>query len=310
MIVVGVDGSAAGLEAAGWAAREAVLRESPLRLVHVIPHWVSAMHNDAPFGEVGRWMRAGAESVLRDAVEFVREEWPAVELTVETVFGDSRRALIDESHVADLLVVGNHGIGGFRGLLVGSVAIGVAGRTHCPVGVVRSGASTARGELLVGMDGSQGSLGAAAFAFAEAALRGAGVRAVHVVPRLPRTIEDLAAAQEEEGGVVVLRGRRERRAMAERAARTAVAEHLAMLSARYPEVPLTEREAEGHPAEVLSEVSASAQLLVVGSRGRGGFSGLLLGSVTHALLHHVRCPLVIVPTTTDQEAESPAQTAE
>ncbi|SDH93663.1 Nucleotide-binding universal stress protein, UspA family [Sinosporangium album] len=300
MIVAGVDGSAAGLEAATWAAREAALRKVPLRLVHVIPRWVRTMVEDAPYGEVGRWMREGAESVLRDAVEHVREDRPAVEVNAEAVPGDSRRVLIDMSRSTDLLVVGNHGIGGFRGLLLGSVALGVAGRTACPLAVVRAGGSTARGDVVVGVDGSEGSTAAAAFAFAEAALRGAGVRAIHVVARLPRAMEEVAGAHERvepeaRGGVDVPRGWRARREYAKQAACTAVAEQLESLRARYPSVPVTTRDAEGHPGEVLSEASVSAQLIVVGSRGRGGFTGLVLGSAGHALLHHGRCPTVIVP---------------
>ncbi|WP_433258137.1 universal stress protein [Streptosporangium sp. CA-135522] len=280
MILVGVDGSQAALEAVGWAVREARLRDTGLHIVHVMPAWPLEMAEDAPYADVGRWMRDGAASMLTDAVERAREEDGRVRVESLLLPGDPRLVLIETAKEADLLVVGSHGLGGFSGMLLGSVALGVAGHTTCPVAVIRNLPARARGEVVLGVDGSPCGRGAIEFAFAEASLRGVGLRAVHAWSRPiagcgPFALE---SAQETAGG--------ERRLLAEA---------LAGWSERYPDVKLVEQVGHGHPVEVLKNASAHADLLVVGSRGRGDFAGLLLGSVSHSLLHHAACPLIVAP---------------
>ncbi|MFC0865570.1 universal stress protein [Sphaerimonospora cavernae] len=282
MIVVGIDGSQAGLEATAWAAGEALLRGVPLRVVHAIPRWVLEGGESGEGGRyagVARWMREGADTALGAAVDWARRESPEVEVDFAHLAGDPRSALIDAAGKADLLVVGNHGLGGFRGLLLGSVAYGVAGQAPCDVVIVRDMPVPPRGEVVAGVDGSP--IGAAAldFAFAEAALRGARLRAVHAwtwfeagggfVP-MP---DDLDVEQGETRLLnEALVGRRE----------------------RHPDVEVVEEVVRGHPVEVLSRASDGADLLVVGSRGRGNLAGLLLGSVSQAVLQHAGCPLVVV----------------
>lgn len=279
MIVVGVDGSSAGLEATRWAAREAVLRDVPLRIVHAMPRWACETPASGPYADVARWMREGAESVVSEAVDQARLEEPGVTVETELLPGDPRQALIKVAQGAELLVTGNHGLGGFRGLLLGSVALGVAGHTECAVAVIRKSPSTPRGEVVVGVDGSSRGASAIAFAFAEAALRGADLRAVHAwEPLIPQEGLDPIPASPQDA-----------------ADQRLLAEVLAGWSERYPDVKLVKDVERGHPADVLRRASAQADLLVVGSRGRGGISGLILGSVSHALLHHAECPIVIVP---------------
>ncbi|MBG0817973.1 universal stress protein [Planomonospora sp. ID82291] len=280
MILVGVDGSKAGLDAVGWAVREAGLRGTGLRVVHVMPEWAFGMPEDVPHADVGRWMRDGAAETLTQAVERARQEGRPVEVESRLLPGDPRLGLIEAAREAELLVVGSHGLGGFRGMLLGSVALGVAGHTPCPVAVVRALPAAPGGRVLVGVDGSPGGGDALDLAFAEASLRGAELHAVHawsgpVIEGSPRL---LASAEEAEGD--------ERRVLAEA---------LAGRRERHPEVEVVAQAVHGHPVEVLKEASADADLLVVGSRGRGDLSGLLLGSVSHSLLHHAACPLVIVP---------------
>ncbi|MFD8530142.1 universal stress protein [Streptosporangium canum] len=278
MILVGVDGSSAALEAVSWAVGEARLRGAGLRVVHVMPGWPLEMSEDAPYADVGRWMRDGAASMLTDAVERARAEDGRVDVESQLLPGDPRRVLIEAAKDADLLVVGSHGLGGFSGMLLGSVALGVAGHTSCPVAVVRNLPAQVRGEVAVGVDGSPAGTAAVGFAFAEASLRGADLRAVHAWDR-PLV-----------GGGPFARTAAEERAEGER---RLLAEALAGWSERYPDVKVTEQVEHMHPVEALKNASAHADLLVVGSRGRGGLAGLLLGSVSHALLHHAACPLIV-----------------
>ncbi|MEU4702468.1 universal stress protein [Nonomuraea dietziae] len=281
MIVVGVDGSRAGLEAVDWAAGEAALRDVPLRVVHAIPRWACETEQ-VRYAEVARWMRQGAETVLAAGVERAHRQQP--KLTVETGIlpGDPRAALIREGEVADLLVVGNHGLGAVRGLLVGSVAYGVAGHASCHVVVVRQAPSSPTGEIVVGLDGSPRTMHVLEFAFAEASLRGADLRAVHVWNRY-----------ETGGGFQPIPddpyqdGQNEIRQLKE---------SLAGWRERYPDVNVIEEIVKGHPVDVLREAARRADLLVVGSRGRGELAGMALGSVSQAMLHHAPGPLAVVRT--------------
>ncbi|GGL00954.1 universal stress protein [Planomonospora parontospora subsp. parontospora] len=285
MIVVGVDGSQAGLEAVGWAVREAGLRGARLRIVHVMPTWAFEMPEDVPHADVGRWMRDGAAGLLAQGVERARAEGLPVEVEPLLLPGDPRQGLIEAAGQAELLVVGSHGLGGFLGMLVGSVALGVCGHTACPVAVVRAAPAgqeqpAVDGPVVVGVDGSPAGAEALAFAFAEASARGVELRAVHawsgpVIEGAPHLLE---SAERREGD--------EQRVLAEA---------LAGWSERYPDVKVTAEAVNGHPVDVLKDASAGAGLLVVGSRGRGDLTGLLLGSVSHSLLHHALCPLAVVP---------------
>ncbi|GII54233.1 universal stress protein [Planotetraspora thailandica] len=283
MIIVGVDGSQAGIEAAGWAAREAALRGVPVKIVHALPAWIFAGVARGSCANVARWMRDGGEDVVAAAAERARADAPEVPADTALLAGDPRQALIQAAEGADLLVVGNHGLGGFRGLLLGSVAYGVAGHAPCDVVVVREPATPPRGEVVVGVDGSPTGTAVVEFAFAEASLRGAALRAVHAWT-LPMwsvggAYVPVGDAYEDEQIEIRL-----------------LAEAVAGMRERYPEVKVTEEVVQGHAVEVLKAASGGADLLVVGSRGLGEFKGLVLGSVSQALLHHARCPLAVVRT--------------
>jgi nucleotide-binding universal stress UspA family protein len=189
--------------------------------------------------------------------------------------------LLAEARDAVLLVLGNRGLGGFAGLLLGSAAVQVSAHADCPVLVVR-GEPRADGPVVVGVDGSELSDLAVGFAVEEAARRGTALVAVHAwlhpVPLGPGDVlplvYDLDALAAEEERVL--------------------AEAVAGYAERYPEVPIRQQLVRGNPSRVLVDASAEAQLVVVGARGRGGLAGMLLGSVSHAVLHHARCPLAIV----------------
>ncbi len=309
MIVVGVDGSKEGLAAVSWAVREAAMRGLRVRVVNVVPTWAE-MPRDDLHAYLGRWMRESAMSVLEDARRQARGETPRVEVETELLHGDPRLSLIKAAGDAELLVVGNHGLGGFRGALLGSVALGVPGQANCPVAVVREMPAQPRGEVVVGVDGSPGGAAVVELAFAEAELRGAGLRAVHVwggsrtgsrTGPLTGPLTGLFGGPRTGFFTTLSTGGASGPGTAGAAGGQAAVERLLLAEAvagqgeRHPGVKLVEHLERGHPVEVLTEASIGADLLVVGSRGRGDVAGLLLGSVSHSLLHHVRCPLIVVP---------------
>ncbi|MEV4393772.1 universal stress protein [Nonomuraea sp. NPDC049607] len=276
MIVAGVDGSPTGLLSVDWAAKEAVLRGVSLTVAHVVPDWVCHPISGR-YAEVGKWMRDGAKEVLAAAERHAREQ--GADVTTELVPGDPRAALIKTAEQAELLVVGSRGLGGVRGLLLGSVAHGVAAHAHTDVVLVRDPPAVPRGELVVGVDRSEGSLRALKFAFAEAELRGARLRAVEAWA-WPRASGFDPADPE-----------------AERETREALRTFLAIPRQCHPGVEVIEDVVHGHPVEVLREAASGADLLVVGSRGHGTLKGMLIGSVSQGMLHHGPCPLAIVKVT-------------
>jgi len=279
MIVVGVDGSHAGMEAVCWAVREADLRGVPLRIANAIPAWACSTARQGPYTDVAAWMRDGAGAVLGAAAERARAEAPRVPVDTAILAGDPRPALVEAAVDADLLVVGNHGLGGFRGLLLGSVAYGVAGHAPCDVVVVREVPAAPRPEIVVGIDASPACGKVLDFAFAEAALRGTGLRVVHAYSPL-----------EAGGGFAPLPDDFDDEKIEVRMVREAVAGRREL----YPDVKVVEEVVRGHPVDVLRQASAGADLLVVGSQGRGGFTGLVLGSVCQAMLHYATCPMAVV----------------
>ncbi|WP_432862076.1 universal stress protein [Microbispora rosea] len=279
MIVVGVDGSRAGMEAVCWAAREAELRGVSLRIANAIPAWACSTAQQGPYTDIAAWMRDGAAAVLDAATERVRVEAPRVQVDTAILAGDPRPALVEAAVDAELLVVGNHGLGGFRGLLLGSVAYGVAGHAPCDVVVVREVPSAPRPEIVVGIDGSPACGKVLDFAFAEAALRGTGLRVVHAY-------SPLAAG----GGFAPLPDDFDDESVEVRMVREALAGRREL----YADVKVVEEVVRGHPVDVLRQASAGADLLVIGSQGHGEFTGLILGSVCQAMLHYATCPMAVV----------------
>ncbi|MBB1254010.1 universal stress protein [Streptomyces alkaliterrae] len=281
-VVVGVDGSPSSLAAVAVAAREARLRGCALRIVHAFLWPVLRVPLEAsPLGPPDGGLRNEALRLLRDAVMHAAKAEPDVEATSALVTGEPLTVLEKESRTARLMVVGSRGLGGFVGLLLGSTAVHLAAHGHCPVLVVR-GTPVADGPVLLAVDGSPAGAGAVEFAFAEASLRGAELLACHVWN------ERLYVGPGDPPNAVYdpdrLRDAEER----------LLAEALAGCADRYPDVRVTRKLLTGRTRPVLIETSRQAQLTVVGARGRGGFAGLLLGSVSQALLHHAESPVAVV----------------
>ncbi|MFE9092866.1 universal stress protein [Streptomyces sp. NPDC007264] len=285
LVVVGVDGSASSLAAAEVAAGEARRRDAALRVVHAFM-W-PALHvplGPSSWGPPEGGLRNMTERLVAEAVERARAVAPEVEVTGGVVTGEPLTVLEEQSRAAELVVVGSRGMGGFVGLLVGSTAVHLAAHGRCPVLVVREHPE-ATGPIVVGVDGSAAGDKAVDFAFAEAALHGARLDALHAwtpwnAPMAPP--QDASMPYANEPG-----------ALAEGEERL-LAETLAGRRERYPNVSVTQRVVRGATREALIEASRAARLLVVGARGRGGFAGLLLGSVSQAVLHHAHCPVAVV----------------
>lgn len=231
MIIVGVDGSQAALKAVSWAVGEAGVRGAALRIVHAVPALPLTTAKDAAHADTDRRMRDAAASMLTAALERARQEDPRVKTESSLLAGDPRLVLIEAAKEAELLVVGSSGLGGFQGMLLGLVAFGVVGHTACPIAVIRNPPAQARGEVVVGVDGSPDGRGAIEFAFAEASLRGAGLRAIHAWnwPVGCGTFA-LSAMEEEETA---------------EGERRLLAEALAGWSERYPDVKLIEQAEHG-----------------------------------------------------------------
>ncbi|QIS18954.1 universal stress protein [Nocardia terpenica] len=282
-IVAAVDGSDVSYQAAGWAATEAVLHGCRLHLVNSAacpPGWgPGAMFTGADLS----WLHTDAERVLTEARRVAREIAPeSQEITTEVVDAPIIPDLIERSRSARMLVVGSRGLGAFGRGLLGSVSSAVARHAHCPVAVVHGRSANdpamAAKPVLVGIDGSEVSAPAVGVAFEEAARRKVGLTALHAW-------SDVSAGLD-----VPMVGWDEIRETED----AVLAENLAGWSERYPEVPVHRILARDRPVRALVDEAETAQLLVVGSHGRGGFTGMLLGSTSSALLHSVECPTLVV----------------
>ncbi|MEV4624219.1 universal stress protein [Asanoa sp. NPDC049573] len=283
-VVVGVDGSASATRAVRFAAREAASRHRPLLVTHAFT-WALVPTVLGPGlaspGDVG--LRTAAQRLVSDAVEVAEKAAPGLVVSGEVRDGAPATVLLHHARQAHMIVIGDRGLGGFTGLILGSVAVQVSAYApECPVLVVKGDADRA-GPVVVGVDGSPISERAIAFAFEEAAIRRAALVAV-LAWRYPEPIGpagDMLPEIYDQDDLL-----REEARVLESA--------VAPWCARYPAVRVTRRLYPGRPSKVLVEESHAAQLTVVGGRGRGGFKGLLLGSVSHAVLHHAQSPVAIV----------------
>ncbi|OLL76913.1 Universal stress protein family [Pseudonocardia sp. Ae168_Ps1] len=277
-VVVGIDGSASARDAVRWAAAEAVARRVRLRLVAVYTPLPPGHRHDMGLGPAYRAQVVGTlQEALTGAAALV--SGIDVDLESEIRAGYPADVLTEESRGASLTVVGSRGLGGFSGLLVGSVAVAVAAHGGSPVLVVRGERAPDAGlPVVLGVDGSPAGEAAVGPAFEQASRRSVPLRAVHawsdvVLDPAVAVLIDAAALEAEE--------------------REVLAERLAGWSEKYPDVDVQRIVVRDRPAHALIAESAGAGLVVVGSRGRGGLAGLLLGSVGQALLRHADCPVLV-----------------
>jgi nucleotide-binding universal stress UspA family protein len=293
-IVVGVDGSTSSSEALHWAVEEATRRRLAL---HVLSAWQSdyAAETVAPLAaSLEEDCRSIAESAAADA----RMVSPGLDVSTSTVHAHAASALIAASRRADTVVVGSRGVGAMAEALLGSTSMQLAAYSSCPVVVVRqpvTGHEPCR-RVVVGIDGSDLSAEATGYAFEQASGRALGLTVLHVwnanvytsevaLSALVEPWHELAAEQQQ-----------------------ITSEAIAPWTEKFPDVEVRTHVVQGRPADVLVEASKGAELVVVGSRGRGGFRGLLLGSVSRSVLHQAHCPVAVVRPFSPEDTEEPANT--
>jgi nucleotide-binding universal stress UspA family protein len=285
-VVVGVDGSESALHAVRWAAAQAARGGLPLRLVHVYVAPVTVPSVADP-NIMRNALRTQGRRWLREARTAAAEVAANLELHLELEHAPLVPVLLKESRTASLLVLGTRGRGGFTGLLLGSTAVLLAGRTFCPLVVVRdddSDAVPAHGPVVVGVDGTTHSEAAIAFAFAEASLRDGHLVAVHT---WADSVMDTALLGHPDAPDFT---------PAQQRAYELLAERLTGWQEKYPDVHVTREVVRDHPSRALLRYAEGAALVVVGTRGRGGFRSLALGSTGQRLLHHAPCPVAVVRT--------------
>lgn len=294
VIVVGVDGSPHSNAAAVWAANEAHRRRAGILLVHAYSPVIGIFAGpEMPLQSYDEALADWGRTVLEQTEALVTEKFPSAVFTTELRHQLPSAALIELSERALMTVVGAHGSNRVQGMLVGSVALRLAAHGAGPIVIVRddlrSEISDREHPVMVGLDGSDPSDGALSFAFEEASFRRTRLIAVRtwagapgdnfMTPYLtPADLEDIAAEQHR-----------------------LLAEQLAGWSEKYPDVPVRSVVLRGRAAAELlglgnetDELPATPALVVVGSRGRGGFTGLLLGSVGQALVAHAVGPVCVV----------------
>jgi nucleotide-binding universal stress UspA family protein len=271
-IVVGYDGSPGSGDALRWAAREAKARGTTLTVCLV---WTPNYRTLPTESDIRDLARQHGQEILARGLPYAESVLGPGRVRAELAGGSAAYVLCERSRTADIVVVGSHGHSELPGLLLGSVSWQVAGHACGRVVVVRGEwrpVNQAPGPVVVGADGSPAAQAAIAFAFEEATLRDVPLVAVCALTDAPGRLGEWHQMEEDFG-------------------------HLMACEAKeHPEVTVVQRVLAGTPRAALLAASAGAQMLVVGSRGRGSLEGMSLGSVAQAVLHHAPCPVGVVHT--------------
>lgn len=288
IIVCAVDGSEASKTATKWAANTAVKRGIPLRLVssYSMPQFLYA-EGMVPPQELYEDLEAETLEKIEEAKKVAIDFVPEVDVSHQIEEGSPIDMLLDLSEQCTMIVMGSRGLGGLSGMVMGSVSAAVVSHASCPVVVVREDndvtEETKYGPVVVGVDGSGVSQKAIENAFKEADARGAELIAVHtwMDMQVQASLAGLSAAQQQWQVV-------------EEEQNALLGHRLAGWADHYPDVKVTKIVTRDRPVRALADASEGAQLLVVGSHGRGGFKGMLLGSTSRALLQAAPCPMMVV----------------
>lgn len=287
-LVVGVDGSEYSLGAVRWAAADALVRAVPLTIATVLRGRIPSLSDavnlrlDSP-----RVVRRQAEQTLDTAIAVARQVVGSRDLDLTTTIetGAPADVLVQWATDSTLLVVGSRGLGEFTGGLVGSVSTAVVSHARGPIAVVKTASQPSSTDMpvVVGIDGTENSVPALAQAFVEASARGVDLVAVHALidfdpdRALPEGLANAMFAPDVLDDLTL-------------------AESLAGWQEQFPDVHIRRHAVRDRPVRQLVHDAENAQLVVMGSRGRGGFPSILMGSTSQAVLHTVDIPVLIVPT--------------
>lgn len=300
-IVVGIDGSEQSNCALVWAAREAKLRKQPLHLVtaYTVPIF-AASGLDGGYATVDDdVIRQGAEAVLRESAAKVAHLDVDMDARVEN--GDAAGVLLEMSETAELLVFGSRGRGGFIGRLLGSVSTALPAHSKCPTVTVplscakrfddapaEAPAKPIEKVVVVGVDGSDQARYAVLLAAEQAERSGCTLRIICAVQPYTGSLAWMPAPVDREALFAEIQ---EQLDAGER-----------WLRSHFPKLPIEVQLIEGAAVEVLVKATETAELLVMGTRGRGGFAGMMLGSTTDGVRHHAKGPIMVV-----RDKEDPRQ---
>lgn len=269
-IVVGYDGSLGSEQALRWAVQEARIHRCALT---VCLAWVPQYLTTLDEASVYDLAQKRGEEILAAGVRYARSMLGAESVVPLLAHGPPAEVLCEQSAFAHMVALGVRGQGGIAGLALGSVPWQVAGHAQGPVVIVRTQwrrANQPRGPVVAGADGSAGSEDVIRFAFREAELRRAPVLAVCALADGPASLGDAYRVEADFNRVLGLQEK------------------------EHPELTVLRQISAGSPRTALLEAAVGAQLLVIGSRGRGGLDGMSLGSVAHVMLHHAPCPVAVI----------------
>ena len=278
-IIVGYDRSADARAAAAWALDEAARTGASVQFFYAYqwPTWAPAASMVPgtavyPDGETERAIK----SSLHEAVALARHTHPEVRTEISIAHSNAALTLVDRSREAALIVLGSQGHSSMTGLL-GSISIAVSAHAHCPVVVVKQRLGEP-GRIVAGVDDSDAAEHIMAFAVEQAVARGVPLTVIRAFPPVAGLWEDTSAVE---------------RTISEQERRP-FDDLVEAWQAKYPALEVTAEAVIDHAAAALTRASRDAQLLVVGSRGRGALRGMLLGSVSQNVLHRSECTVTVV----------------
>lgn len=293
-VIVGVDGSTAAQAALVWAAEAAARRREQLRIVHGlgIPMGTFANSKSERYG-ASQAARDAGQTLLTESAEYARGARPDLDVATVLAPEDAPAVLLNEARHGDVVVVGSRGLGAVRAIMLGSVSVRTSSHAPCPVVIVPEAddQDRHRGRVVVGVDGSDSSHRALRFALHHALATGSEVMVVNSweVP-LPADEASLAADAQSLHEEVF-----------DRQSEEVVAGVLAeVIDDRTQDLEISAVRMQANPVEALLKAGEDADLIVVGSRGRGGVQGLVMGSTSQGVLHHARGPVAVLPPHSDE----------
>jgi nucleotide-binding universal stress UspA family protein len=280
-IVAGIDGSGCARRAARWAAMEAIRSHARLRLVHAYSLHVAGFSGYNPYpANMLPELRDDGLALLQDSADRLRADFPGLDISAQQGYGAAAETLRRASEGATLTVVGAHGTNRVA-VALGSVAADIAATNPVPVAIIHPGEPPASGPVVVGINDTSTDVATLEFAFQAAASRHATLTAVRSYTRPGLSYLDLLADD----------------TVAPELECQMVSERIARCSRKFPAVAVHQVVLHDRPASALLDYAQFAHLVVVGNRGYGGISGMLVGSVSHELIAYSTAPMVIVRST-------------